>query len=135
MKQRLYSSLRGGLRLLSLLACASLGTVLLVRCAPGYFTSADEMDALHASSAREQVEAQRQQEGTALQAWLRFVEALGRRDLGRSHQYDVPISTLLMPRLRVTGRLLLLAALPVAFVVLATLAARVAVLGALGRML
>ncbi|MGI4756629.1 MAG: ABC transporter permease subunit [Janthinobacterium lividum] len=95
------------LRLLSLLVLASLGTVLLVRCAPGYFSSAQEMDAEHGTGARTGIQAQQDREGTPLQAWLHLSRGLLHGDPGRSHQYDLPVSTLLLPRLQVTGRLLL----------------------------
>lgn len=100
------------LRLLSLLVLASLGTVLLVRCAPGYFATAGEMDAEHNEHAAALITAQQAAEGSPLHTWLHFCHGILRGDLGRSHQYDVPVSTLLLPRLRVTGRLLLVAAVP-----------------------
>ncbi len=100
------------LRLFSLLALASLGTVLLVRCAPGYFTTAGELDAQHSEHVQALILAQQAKEGSPLQTWLHFCGGLLQGNLGRSHQYDVAVSTLLMPRLRVTGKLLLLAALP-----------------------
>lgn len=112
MRMRLRRQLLHCLRLVSLLAFASLGTVLLVRCAPGYFASADEMDAQHSEHAQQQVLAQQAREGSPLQAWLHFCGGLLHGDLGRSRQYDVPVRTLLLPRLRVTGKLLLLAAVP-----------------------
>ncbi|MGI4853870.1 MAG: ABC transporter permease subunit [Janthinobacterium lividum] len=112
MRINLRGPLLSAVRLLSLLALASFGTVLLVRSAPGYFTHTDELDAQHSGQAREQVVAQREHEGSALHSFLTSSQALLRGDLGQSHQYGVPVSTLLGPRLRVTGRLLLMAAVP-----------------------
>lgn len=112
MMVRLQRQLLHCLRLCSLLAFASLGTVLLVRYAPGYFASADEMDAQHSEHGQALVLAQQASEGSPVQAWLHFCHGLLHGELGRSRQYDVPVRTLLLPRLRVTGKLLLLAALP-----------------------
>lgn len=112
MMVRLQRQLLHGLHLFSLLALASLGTVLLVRCAPGYFANAGEMDAQHSEHAQELVRTQQEREGSPLQAWLHFCHDVLHGDLGRSHQYDVPVRTLLLPRLRVTGKLLLMAAVP-----------------------
>jgi peptide/nickel transport system permease protein len=92
-------------RILSLVVLAALGTVALMRFAPGYFTDPGELDAQHASVAR--VSLQQQQNDGSFAALTRSV-ATGwmHGNLGRSRQYDVPVSTLIGPRLRVSARLL-----------------------------
>ena len=101
----------GVLRLLSLLAIASFLTVLLVRCAPGYFSRAGEMDAEHSASAKQRVEAQQEQEGSAVQAWSHFADGLLHGELGTSQQYGEPVRGLLWPRIRTTARVVLPAVL------------------------
>ena len=95
------------LRLVSLVALAGLGTVLLVRSAPGYFSRSGEMDAEHSASARQQAAEQQRAEGSALQVSRRFLWGLAHGDAGRSHQYGEPVVELMRPRLRATARVLL----------------------------
>jgi len=94
------------LRVASLVLLAVLGTMALLRFAPGYFSDSREMDAEHASVARAQLQAQQQREGSfaavasaQLRNWLHG-------DLGRSRQFDAPVSSLLHDRIRTTARLL-----------------------------
>lgn len=109
--RRLKQYLLPWLRLVSLLLLATVGTVLLVRSAPGYFSRSGEVDGQHSETVRRQLEAQQQGEGTPLQASLHFAGRLMHGDLGRSQQYGVEVSGLLLPRLRVTARVLLPAVL------------------------
>lgn len=111
MISRRLSHLLPALRFLSLLLLSSVGTVLLVRCAPGYFSRSSEMDAAHSHAAQQQAEAQREREGSVLTAALRYPLRLLHGDLGKSQQYGTAVSDLLLPRLRVTARVLLPAAL------------------------
>lgn len=99
------------LRLVSLLLLSSVGTVLLVRCAPGYFSRSGEMDAAHSQMARRQAAAQQKGEGSAVPAALRYTLRLLHGDLGQSQQYGTAVGDLLRPRLRVTAHVLLPAAL------------------------
>jgi peptide/nickel transport system permease protein len=94
------------LRVASLVLLAVLGTMALLRFAPGYFSDSREMDAEHASIVREQLQSQQQREGSfvavvtvQLRSWLHG-------DLGRSRQFDAPVSSLLHDRIRTTARLL-----------------------------
>jgi len=94
------------LRVASLVLLAVLGTMALLRFAPGYFSDAREMDAEHASVVREQLQSQQQREASfpamvagQLHSWMHG-------DLGRSRQFDAPVSSLLHDRIRTSARLL-----------------------------
>jgi len=93
-------------RTLILLFLVAVGTILLVRFAPGYFADAREMDVKYAQGARSEVHAEETREASvssvassAFGGWLHG-------DLGQSRQYEVPVSDLIRPRLRVTAALL-----------------------------
>ena len=94
-------------RVISLVFLAALGTILLVRFGPGYFTDSREMDSQYADTARAALQKQQKQQykiselaRSVLGGWLQG-------DFGRSRQYDVPVTDLIEPRLQVTGKLLL----------------------------
>ena len=107
MNVKLSSVLLSGARILSLLLCALIGTVLLVRFAPGYFSDAGELDAQHASTTRAVLDAERSEQGSLAS----ILGVLGRGwihgDMGRSRQLGVPVAELVFPRARTTGKLLL----------------------------
>ncbi|WP_157477581.1 ABC transporter permease subunit [Granulicella tundricola] len=85
---------------------AALGTIALMRYAPGYFTDAREMDAQYAGSARTELQLEQAQHGTFAQLTRELLGGWMHRDLGRSRHFDVPVTELMTPRLRVTGKLL-----------------------------
>ena len=89
-----------------LLVLVMAGTILLVRVAPGYFVEASEMDSIHGESARARESQAQLREGSVLKSVGHTAVALMHGDLGDSRQYGLPVSTLLRPRLAVTGRLL-----------------------------
>lgn len=91
-------------RVLSLLLVSSLGTVMLMRCAPGYFDDEREMGAEHAGTVRAQLQLEQRQ--TTLQAWSTLGHGMLHGDFGSSRQYGTPVWPLVAPRLRVTARLL-----------------------------
>jgi len=93
-------------RVALLVALVAMGTLALVRFAPGYFADAREMDAQHAEGARAALAARRASEGSV--AALAGSVAAGwlHGELGVSRQYDVPVWELIRPRLRVTFSLL-----------------------------
>jgi len=106
MKRRAGAAALRLLRVASLVLLAVLGTMAMLRFAPGYFSDSREMDAAHASVVREQLQAEQQREGSfaamataQLRSWLHG-------DLGRSRQFDAPVSSLLNDRIRTTARLL-----------------------------
>ena len=94
------------LRACSLVLLAGLGTIALMRVAPGYFTDERELDAQYAATTREALAAQQQQEGSVLH--LMATEALEalHGDFGTSRQFGVPVSELVRARAATSARLL-----------------------------
>ena len=93
-------------RLSSLVLLATLGTILLMRFAPGYFSDSDELDAQHSSLAREQLQSQQQRESSMAAMVKAQALAWMHADLGRSRQFDTPVSELLRGRVKTTIKLL-----------------------------
>ncbi len=93
-------------RVVSLIVLAALGTIALMRLAPGYFTDAREMDAEHASGARAELQVEETQQGSLAQLTRRLLGGWVHGDLGRSRHYDVPVTELLAERLPVSAKLL-----------------------------
>ncbi len=94
-------------RFVSLLLMAALGTIALVRFAPGYFTDGREMDARYADEARANLRVQQDQQGSIVVLTQSLLTGWLHRDLGRSKQYDVPVAELIGSRVMVTTRLLI----------------------------
>ena len=94
-------------RVLTLTLLAVVGTSVLMYAAPGYFADTREMDAMHSAGARADLESMRRQQSSV--SLLLRSEANGwlRGDLGRSRQYDIPVSGLLRERALCSGKLLL----------------------------
>jgi len=105
MKRLAGASLRL-LRVASLVLVAVLGTMALLRFAPGYFNDARELDAQHASVVREQLQSQQQRESSFAAMTASQLRSWMHGDLGRSRQFDAPVSSLLHDRVRTTARLL-----------------------------
>lgn len=93
-------------RILLLLLLLTLGTVVLVRFAPGYSTDAREMDVKYAQDARLVFHVEQMKttsaHSMATSAFLGWLHG----DLGQSRQYELPVLDLVRPRLRVTASLL-----------------------------
>jgi peptide/nickel transport system permease protein len=94
-------------RTLAIVLLVMVGSTILVRFAPGYLSDAREMDARYGDSVRTELSAEAARSGSLphllsieLRGWLRG-------DGGVSRQYQVPVSELILPRLAVTGGLLL----------------------------
>lgn len=83
---------------------AAIGTSFLVRFAPGFFSDAREMDAKFGQAAQLELQATKRQtlEEIALDEFKGWVKG----DFGRSRQYNVPVSELILVRLRVSVLLL-----------------------------
>ena len=96
----------GVARVLSLVLLAGLGTVALMRWAPGYFADSREMDGQYGAAGRRAVETQTALDGSVGDSMGHAVRGWMRGDLGRSRQFDVPVSDLLGERWRVTAKLL-----------------------------
>lgn len=84
-----------------------LGSTILVRFAPGYLSDAREMDARYADQARVELSAEAAHSGSLLQILSTEIGAWRQGSLGVSRQYEVPVAELVMPRMAVTGSLLL----------------------------
>ncbi len=96
-------------RILSLLLCATLGTVVLMRVAPGYFAEEREMDARFGAVAEMKIATAEQHKASLLHVWAGLLDGMLHGDLGISRQYQVPVADLLLPRLRLTGKLIAIA--------------------------
>ncbi len=95
-----------GSRIVSLVLLAALGTTMLVRYAPGYFSDSRELDAVHAGTARSQLQKLQKQESSLPALLLAQCRAWTHGDLGQSRQYDLPVGSLLGTRYIATVRLL-----------------------------
>ena len=107
MNRYLSRLLKGLGRLVSLVLLAGLGTVILMRVAPGFFNDARELDPEYAARARMQLEDQEHQQGSVIHLAASMLGGWFYGDFGRSRQYEVPVTELIGPRSRVTARLLI----------------------------
>jgi len=94
-------------RFVSLLCLAALGTIALVRFAPGYFADGREMDAQYGNEVRAALRIQQDQQGSVVGLARSLLTGWWHRDLGRSRQYDVPVAGLVGSRVGVTAKLLM----------------------------
>jgi peptide/nickel transport system permease protein len=94
-------------RTLAILLLVMAGSTMLVRFAPGYLSDAREMDARYAGAARAELAAEAARSHSLLGMLSAEVRGWMHGDAGISRQYDVPVSELILPRLAVTGGLLL----------------------------
>jgi peptide/nickel transport system permease protein len=83
------------------------GSTVLVRLAPGYLSDAREMDSRYADAARVELSAEAAHSKSL--GHMLHVEIAGwaRGDLGVSRQFEVPVLELILPRLAVSGGLML----------------------------
>jgi peptide/nickel transport system permease protein len=84
-----------------------LGSTALIRFAPGYLSDAREMDARYGDSARAELSAEAARRSSMRQMLSTEITAWTKGSLGLSRQYDVPVLELVLPRLAVTGGLIL----------------------------
>lgn len=94
------------LRGVSLVLLAGLGTIVLMRGAPGYFSDERELDAQYGASGRQAIARQQEREGSVLHLMRTDAAAALRGDLGSSRQYAVPVRELLGARWAATAKLL-----------------------------
>jgi len=94
-------------RTLLLLALVAVGTILLMRFAPGYFSDPREMDAKYAQREQAALHEEEAKSGTFGQLAAGTFGGWLHGNLGASRQYGVPVTELVRPRLRVTALLLL----------------------------
>ncbi len=93
-------------RVLSLVLLGALGTILLMRFAPGYFTDAREMDSRYGNIARTALQQQEDQQRSPVALISTTVREWMHGDLGRSREFDVPAAELMRPRLALTAKLM-----------------------------
>lgn len=94
-------------RIASLVLLTAFGTIFFMRFAPGYFTDAREMDSRYSDAAQVSLQTQQAKEGNFVTLTRSLVSGWLHGYLGRSRQYDVPVSELIKPRMQVTAKLLL----------------------------
>lgn len=94
-------------RTLLLMLCAAAGTILLVRCAPGFFSDDREMDAKYAMAAQAEISAQSESQGSIVRIAMREVESWAKGDFGESRQYGVPVAGLVGARMSTSATLLM----------------------------
>ena len=87
-------------RFIAILAAVAAMTIILVRCAPGYFSDERELDYQHFTVASTEMDHARNTAGSVGRQVLTTLLALFHGDLGRSRQFDIPVSELVAPRLR-----------------------------------
>jgi peptide/nickel transport system permease protein len=105
--KRAFATLKWLLRTLAIVLLVIIGSTALVRFAPGYFSDAREMDSRYADSARAALSTEAERSGSFFHLLSSEVGGWTRGDAGISRQYGVPVSDLILPRLRVTGELVL----------------------------
>ena len=94
-------------RMLAIVGMVVAGSTVLIRFAPGYLSDAREMDSRYGDAARVELSAEAARSTSLKQLlWTEF-GGWTRGNLGVSRQYDVPVGELILPRLAVTGGLLL----------------------------
>lgn len=104
------------------------GSTVLVRFAPGYLSDAREMDWRYAGATRAELSAEAARSNSFLRMLSSELEGWMHGDAGVSRQFGVPVSELILPRMRVTCDLLLRS-----LVLAWSLAACVSILSSAGR--
>jgi peptide/nickel transport system permease protein len=94
-------------RVASLVLVAALGTITLMRFAPGYFTDVRELDSEYGNRARAALEIQQGEQRSLVAVTERLLGGWLHGDLGRSRQYDIPVTELMGSRAKVSGLILL----------------------------
>lgn len=94
-------------RTVSIVLLVIVGSTLLVRLAPGYLSDAREMDSRYADAARAELSVEAAHSSSLLHMLSGELSGWTRGDLGVSRQFEVPVRELVLPRLAVTGSLML----------------------------
>jgi peptide/nickel transport system permease protein len=94
-------------RTLLIICLVVVGTTILVRFAPGYLSDAREMDSRYGDAARAELSAEATRSNSMRQMLSTEMSAWTNGSLGLSRQYDVSVLELILPRLAVTGGLML----------------------------
>ena len=94
-------------RVASLVVLAALGTITLMRFAPGYFTDMREIDGEYGNGARAALEIQQAEQRSLVTLSKQLIGGWLHGNLGRSRQYDIPVTELMRSRAKVSGKILL----------------------------
>jgi peptide/nickel transport system permease protein len=94
-------------RTLLIVCLVVIGSTVLIRFAPGYLSDAREMDARYGDGARAELSAEAGRSNSMRHILSTEMSAWTNGSLGLSRQYDVPVLDLVMPRLAITGGLML----------------------------
>jgi len=84
-----------------------LGSTILVRFAPGYLSDAREMDSRYAAAARVELSEEAMRSSSLPHMLATEIGGWTHGNFGLSRQYGVPVLELIVPRLAVTGNLML----------------------------
>ena len=98
-------------RMLIIVLLVTVGSTILVRWAPGYLSDAREMDSRFGDATRSELSAEAGRSGSLNQMLTTELRGWTHGDLGVSRQYEVPVVQMILPRLAVTGSLMLRAIL------------------------
>ncbi len=94
-------------RTIAIVLLVMAGSTVLVRFAPGYLSDAREMDARYADAAHAELSQEAARSRSLPHMLSAEISGWARGDAGISREYGVPVSALILPRLAVTGGLLL----------------------------
>jgi peptide/nickel transport system permease protein len=106
MKVDVLNMLMRIIRVTSLIVIAALGTIALMRFAPGYFTDIRELDGQYADGAREALRMQEGQERSTAALTQHLLRGWLHGDMGISRQFGIPVTDLIGDRLKITAKLL-----------------------------
>lgn len=94
-------------RTLAIVLMVFVGSTFLVRLAPGYLSDAREMDPRYAAGARAELSGEAARSNSVLHMLSNEIRGWVHGSMGLSRQYEVPVLELVVPRLAVTGSLML----------------------------
>jgi peptide/nickel transport system permease protein len=94
-------------RLLVIVFLVLVGSTVLVRFAPGYFSDVREMDGRYRATAQAELSAEAARSGSLVHVLSTEILDFTHGDAGRSRQYGIPVLELIRPRLAITGELIL----------------------------
>lgn len=102
----LAMAIRCAVRTLLLLLVVAVGTMALVRFAPGFFSDEREIDAKYAQAARSELQSEQANPQSVGAIALGEIGGWMHGDLGESRQYQVPVAELIGPRIETSALLL-----------------------------
>ena len=106
MRSAIYAAKRIA-RTFAIVLLVVIGSTVLVRFAPGYLSDAREMDSRYGDAARVELSREAARSSSLRQMLSSEFKEWTQGNLGISRQYEVPVLELVLPRLAVTGGLML----------------------------